>query len=100
MVKHIVMFKLKDFAEGANKKENALRIKSSLEGLKSKIKEVKYLEVGISISDAADFYDMVLISEFSDAKDLSNYQKHPEHVKAAEFINKVRLERKLVDYIV
>ena len=43
---------------------------------------------------------MVLISEFSDAKDLSNYQKHPEHVKAAEFINKVRLERKLVDYIV
>jgi hypothetical protein len=100
MVKHIVMFKLKDFAEGASKKENALKIKSSLEGLKSKITEVKYLEVGISINDAADFYDMVLISEFSDAKDLANYQKHPEHVKAAEFINKVRLERKLVDYIV
>ena len=47
MVKHIVMFKLKDFAEGANKKENALKIKSSLEGLKSKIKEVKYIEVGL-----------------------------------------------------
>jgi hypothetical protein len=100
MLKHIVMWKLKDSAEGAGKKENALKIKSSLEGLQSKIKELKFLEVGISISDAADFYDMALITEFKDAKDLENYQKHPEHVKAAEFIGKVRLERKVVDYIV
>jgi hypothetical protein len=99
MVKHVVMWKLKDFAEGASKKENALKIKASLERLKSKIKEVKYLEVGISASDAADFYDMVLISEFKDLRDLESYQKHPEHVKAAEFIGKVRLERKVVDYI-
>jgi hypothetical protein len=100
MVKHIVMWKLKDFAEGASKKENVLKIKSSLEGLKSKIKEVKYLEVGISTSDAADFYDMVLISEFKDMRDMESYRKHPEHVKAAEFIGKVQLERKVVDYIV
>ena len=99
MVKHIVMWKLKDFAEGTGKKENALKIKTSLERLKSKIREVKYLEVGISASDAADFYDMVLISEFKDLRDLESYQKHPEHVKAAEFIGKVRLERKVVDYI-
>ena len=99
MVKHIVMWKLKDFAEGTGKKENALKIKASLERLKSKIREVKYLEVGISTGDAADFYDMVLISEFKDLRDLESYQKHPEHVKAAEFIGKVRLERKVVDYI-
>jgi len=42
---------------------------------------------------------MVLISEFKDLRDLESYQKHPEHVKAAEFIGKVRLERKVVDYI-
>jgi len=100
MVKHIVMWKLKDFAEGANKKDNALKIKESLDLLKSKIKEVKFLEVGISISDAVDFYDIVLISEFKDIRDLESYQKHPEHVKAAGFIGKVRLERKVVDYIV
>jgi len=35
MVKHVVMWKLKDFAEGAAKKENALKIKASLEGLQS-----------------------------------------------------------------
>lgn len=100
MVKHIVMWKLKDFAEGAGKKENAMKIKSSLEALKLKIKEVKSLEVGISVSDAADFYDIVLISEFKDLRDLESYRKHPDHVKAAEFIGKVQLERKVVDYTV
>ena len=100
MIKHIVMWKLKDFAEGANKKDNALKIKSSLEELRYKIKEIKFLEVGISISDAPDFYDIVLISEFKDPRDLENYQKHPEHVKVGEFIGKVRLERKVVDYLV
>jgi Stress responsive A/B Barrel Domain len=99
MIKHVVMWKLKDFAEGADKKDNALKIKSSLELLSSKIKEVKFLEVGISISDAADFYDIVLISEFKNIRDLENYQKHPDHIKAAEFIGKVRLERKVVDYL-
>ena len=89
-----------DFAEGASKKGNALILKSSLEGLKSMIKEIKFLEVGISISDAPDFYDIVLISEFKDPRDLENYQKHPEHVKVGEFIGKVRLERKVVDYLV
>lgn len=100
MIKHIVMWKLKDFAESSSKKENALKIKASLEGLKSKIKEIKFLEVGININDSPDFYDIVLISAFNEAKDLENYQKHPAHVKAAEFINEVRLERKVVDYIV
>jgi hypothetical protein len=94
------MWKLKDFAEGTGKKENALKIKASLEGLKSKIKEVKYLEVGISTSGAPDFYDIVLISEFKDSKDLESYRKHPEHTKAAEFIGKIQLERKVVDYLV
>jgi hypothetical protein len=100
MFKHIVMWKLNETAEGANKKENALKIKAMLEGLKPEIKEIKFLEVGISVSDAADFYDIVLTTGFKDAKDMDTYQKHPEHRKAAEFITKVRLERKVVDYIV
>jgi hypothetical protein len=42
----------------------------------------------------------VLISEFKDMRDMESYRKHPEHVKAAEFIGKVQLERKVVDYTV
>ena len=43
MIKHIVFWKLKNFAEGTSKEENALLVKSKLEGLKKKIKGIKAL---------------------------------------------------------
>ena len=100
MVKHIVMCKLKDTAEGAGKKEKALKMKAGLEGLKYKIKEIKFLEVGLTITEAPDFYDIVLITEFKDVDAMAVYQKNPDHKQAAEFIGKVSAERKVVDYIV
>ena len=90
MIKHIVMWKLKEFADGANKAENMI--------LKSKIKEVQYLEVGTNLSDSENSYDIVLYSEFKNKEDLEIYQKHSEHLKAAEFICRVRLEGKFIDY--
>ena len=98
MLKHIVMWKLKDSAEGADKKENARKMKSKLEGLKRKIKEIRSIEVGININDSSDAYDVVLYSEFNSTEDLDAYQNHPEHLRVGDFIGKVRLERKVVDY--
>jgi calcineurin-like phosphoesterase family protein len=98
MLKHIVMWRLKDFAEGANKKENARKIKSQLEGLKRKIKEIRYIEVGINTNDSSDSYDIVLYSEFDSSEELRIYQNHPEHLKVGDFVSKVRLERKVVDF--
>jgi hypothetical protein len=98
MIKHIVFWKLKDFAEGATKKENAQKIKAQLEGLKMKIKEVRALEVGVNINDSADSYDIALYSEFASLEDLKRYQHHPEHIKAGDFVINLRLDRKVVDY--
>jgi hypothetical protein len=41
---------------------------------------------------------VALYSEFDNEKDLEIYQKHPEHLKVAEFIAKVRERRAVVDY--
>jgi len=98
MIKHIVMWKLKDFAEGAGKQENARNIKSELERLNGEIGEIKFLEVGINVDDSADSYDIVLYSEFDNITDLEAYKNHPEHIGVGDFIGKVRLERKVVDY--
>jgi len=98
MIKHVVMWKLKDFAEGAKKNENAQNIKVQLEGLKNKIKEVRSMEVGININDSADSYDIAMFSDFASLEDLKRYQNHPEHVKVVDFIIKLRLDRKVVDY--
>lgn len=98
MIKHIVMWRLKDFANGAGKEENAKILKNRLESLKDKIAEIKRIEVGINIggSDAAS--DVVLYSEFDGVEQLHAYLEHPEHLKAAGFVNEVRSERRVVDY--
>lgn len=98
-MKHIVMWKLKETAEGKSKLENALVMKEMLESLPGKISEIKFLEVGINIKPSDASYDVVLYSEFRDEAALSAYQGHPEHVKVADFVAKIREERAVVDYL-
>jgi hypothetical protein len=101
MVKHIICLKLKDFAEGNPKPENARLVKEKLLALKEKIGEIKYIESGINAPEASqDNFDVVLITSFDSFDDLHAYQKHPEHVKVAEFIGKVRDARACVDFTV
>ena len=98
MLKHVVMFKLKETSECGDRLQNAKKMKQDLEALKGKIPQIRHIEVGINAipSDAA--YDVVLVSGFDNEKDLDTYQKHPEHLKVAEFIGKIRERRAVVDY--
>lgn len=98
MIKHIVMWKLQDEAEGNSKAENAKIIKDSLENLKGKIKEIIDLEVGIDVNKSEQAYDVVLYSTFNSLEDLNSYQKNPDHVKAGSFVKKVANSRVVVDY--
>jgi hypothetical protein len=100
MLKHIVLFKLKEQAEGAGKDQNARKLKSELEALAGKIPQIKKMEVGINtvLSEAA--YDVAIYSEFSGKGDLEIYQKHPEHMKVVELVKTVAAGRAVVDYIV
>jgi hypothetical protein len=100
MIRHVVMWKLKDFAEGSDKSGNALKIKAMLEALVGKIEQIKYLEVGINIQSSDMAFDAVLISEFEDLSKLEEYKKLPEHVKVSQFVAKVREGRAVVDYII
>jgi len=99
MVKHIVMWKLKDFAEGKSREENIQYIKSMLEALPNVIKEIKFIEVGANIHEDKT-YDAVLYSEFETIEDLETYQNHPEHKKVSAYVSKVRDGRIVGDYIV
>lgn len=98
MVKHIVMWSLKESAEGRRKDENIEEMKARLEGLKDKIGEIQCLEVGINFNETGDAFDMVLYTEFENREALDIYQNHPEHIRVRDFVRSVRLERKVVDY--
>lgn len=101
MIRHVVMWKLKDEASGATKEKNAEKMKLILEGLKTNIEEIKNVEVGININpnnqpDMA--YDVVLISDFETELDFTMYTRNAHHKKAVNFIESVVEERRYVDY--
>lgn len=98
MIKHIVLFKLKESAEGASKAENAKRMKAEIEALKSKVPGVQRIEAGINFMDYAGAYNLAVYSEFATKHALDDYMQHPEHKRVVEFINKVCEARVVVDY--
>ncbi|HKL19738.1 MAG TPA: Dabb family protein [Halalkalibaculum sp.] len=102
MIRHVVMWKLKEEAEGATKEKNAEKMKLILEGLKVNIDEIKSVEVGINITEddeeAGSAFDVVLISDFETELDYTMYTRNAHHKKAIEFINSVIKERHFVDY--
>jgi Stress responsive A/B Barrel Domain len=98
MVRHVVMWRLRDQAEGADRATNALRVKAALEGLRGRIPGLLRLEVGIDFNRSPAAWDVVLVSEHESRAALEAYQVHPEHVRAAEFIGKVRSDRAVIDH--
>lgn len=98
MVKHIVMWKLKESAENVSRQDNALKMKQMLEDLRGKIPGLLKIEVGIDFSATEASGDVVLYSEFPDRAALDFYQNHPEHQKCVAFVKNVVTERRLVDY--
>ena len=98
MIKHIVMWKLKDQAEGADKAANMARMKALLEGCRNLVAGMGAFEVGLATPGLEATYDLVLYSEFDSTAALDAYQHHPQHVAIKPFIGAVRAERQCVDY--
>jgi len=98
MIKHIVMWKLKDHAEGADKATNVIKLKALLETCRNIVPGLIKLEVGLANSQLEATYDVVLYSEFTDKTALDAYQEHPTHQAIKPFIGAVRLERQCMDY--
>lgn len=98
MVKHIVMWRLRDEAHGNHAEVNAQIIREKLEALDGKIPGLISIEVGIDFGRSDSAADVVLYSEFVDKAALADYQCHPEHEALKPFIGGATCERRLVDY--
>lgn len=99
MIRHICMFKFKDFAEGRTKSENVEITKSMLDALPEAIPLIKRSETYIgSQKQAEDNYDLILISDFDSFETLEEYKIHPKHVAVGDFMRPVRISRTCIDY--
>ena len=97
MINHVVLFKLKDYSE-TERPVLITEMKSLLEGLKGKIDELKYIEVGVNYELNSKSYDLALLTHFNSVEDLDKYRVHPEHKKVLTRFAELRLERAAVDF--
>lgn len=98
MIKHIVLFKLKEFENEDQKAVVRNKITHALLALKGKIEVLKYIEVGQNYELMSSSYDMCLITHFETLKDLEIYRSHPEHLKVVELIKPNATGRAVIDF--
>jgi hypothetical protein len=91
MIKHIVIWPMKDEVTDAQKTEMKIR----LEALKDIVDELVDIEVGIDDDNGT----MSLYSVFNSAEDLSAYQVHPAHQEVVGFVKPLVAGRAVCDYV-
>ena len=92
MVKHIILWQLKDELTDAQKAQVKKEIKEGLEGLVGKVPRL--LEVHVNINGlASSNADVMLDCTLTDEESLKGYAVHPDHLAVAN--GKVRPNTKL-----
>jgi len=92
MVKHVILWTLKDELSAAEKEDIKKGIKEGLEGLAGKIPGMIDIKVNINGLETSTV-DLMLDSTFESFEALKGYSVHPEHVAVAD--SKVRPYTKL-----
>lgn len=98
MVKHIILWNLKDEYTEEEKAQIKKNAKTALEGLSGKIPGLLDIKIQISYLESSNA-EMMLDSTFESSDALKNYSIHPEHVKVADtFVRPYTSKRSCIDY--
>ncbi len=98
MLRHIVMWKFQDVAQGRVRVENVRRAEEMLRELPSLIPVIRTFEVGTNAGTDPDSYDLVLSATFASLETLKTYSDHPDHQRVVAFLRGVRSGHAVVDY--
>lgn len=97
MVKHFIIWKLKDNFTEEEKSAARAEAKRRLEALNGKIDGLISIAVHIDRLPSSTG-DMMLESYFADEAALQRYQKDPLHLEAATYVRSVVAERLCLDF--
>ncbi len=83
MVRHVILWQLKEEFTKEQKEQIKTGIKEGLEGLKGKIPGLKEIKVNTKPLGSSNC-DLMLDSLFEDEESLKGYSVHPAHVEIAD----------------
>lgn len=98
MIRHIVMWNLKDHAEGADKAANLEKAKALLLSCAQVVPGIRTFEVATATPGMDCTNDLVLHMLLDDAQVLADYQIHPQHMAIKPFMKAVVKERRCMDF--
>jgi len=100
MVKHVILWQLKEELTGVEKDKVMQEIKQGLESLKGKIPGLVEISVQIEKLPSSNA-DVMLDSIFETPEALKVYATHPDHVKVAdEKVRPFTASRVCMDYLI
>lgn len=99
MVKHIVLFKLKESLSATEKADIMHRFKAAIEALPATIPFIRDIHVGLN-ENPAETWDICLDSSFDTLEEVKAYSIHPAHVAAAGILKDAKENRACVDYTI
>ncbi len=98
MVRHVILWNLKDEYSDEKKTEIKAGIKNGLEGLMGQIPGLKEIRVNTTPLSSSNC-DVMLDSLFEDEESLKGYSVHPAHVEVADTqVRPFTAQRTCMDY--
>jgi hypothetical protein len=97
-LRHIVMWTLKEEAEGHSKLENMLKAREVLMSCAHLVEGIELFEVGLKTDGLDCSCDVILNSVFKDEATLTAYQNHPDHMAIKPFMKAIVAQRQCMDF--
>jgi hypothetical protein len=98
MIRHIVLFKIKNFSSDTEKGEAIQQVLDLFRSMIGQIPQIRQYRVEKNGLQGDFSYDVIIDSVFDSVEDLKAYQDHPAHREAVE-TNRQWSEKKVVcDY--
>ncbi|MDO5570282.1 MAG: Dabb family protein [Bacteroidales bacterium] len=97
MIKHVLLFKLREMETPEEKNKVVKTIKQRLEALKNVVPSLVKIEVGLN-ENPLESFDIALITEHNDWQGLYDYRDHPEHVEVSKYIKANVSQRCCADF--
>ena len=93
MIRHIVLFKIKD-----EYKSEIPQLVEKFYGMKGKIEGMLDLEAGMDVLHSGRSYDLALITVFDSMASFEAYQTHPVHMPVRARMHEMRSASVACDY--
>lgn len=97
MIRHIVVWKLKDDAD-ATREERIAAIRAALEPLLGTAPSLRSLQIVENMAYHDKNFELALLTDFDDLAGLDAYQQHPAHLEAAAIVRSHVETRASIDF--